>query len=81
VTTTGGNGTNAQLRATINGTEIPGSRSAVTLSALGQFIAISKSLIASVNASDVLTVQLTGSGTGIRLFGTANSTLTVTRIQ
>jgi hypothetical protein len=81
VTTSSGNGTNAQFRATLNGVEIPGSRAAVTFSALSQFIAVSKSLMFSANTGDVLTFQFTGSGTGIRLFGTANSTLTVTRIQ
>jgi hypothetical protein len=65
----------------LNGTEIPGSRSVVTLSALSQFIAVSKSLMFSASTGDVLTFQFTGSGSGIRLFGTANSTLTITRIQ
>ncbi|HWV99205.1 MAG TPA: hypothetical protein VNZ64_05870 [Candidatus Acidoferrum sp.] len=74
-------GTNAQFRVTLNGLEIPGSRAAVTFAALNQFIAVSKSLIASANAGDVLTMQFTGSSSGVRLFGTANSTLTVTRIQ
>lgn len=81
VSTASGNGTNAQFRATLNGFELPGSHAAVTFSALNQFIAVSKSLLFSANAGDILTMQFTGSGTGIRLFGTANSTLTVTRIQ
>jgi hypothetical protein len=81
VSTTAANGTNAQLRVTLNGLEIAGSRSAVTLSALNQFADASKSLIASANAGDVLTVQFTGSGTGIRLSGSGNTTLTITRIH
>lgn len=74
-------GTNAQFRVTLNGVEIPGSRAAVTFTALNQSIAVSKSLIAGANAGDVLTIQFTGSSSGIRLIGTANSTLTVSRIQ
>jgi hypothetical protein len=78
-TTTGaGAGTNVQLRATLNGAEIPGSRSVATFSALNQFVPLSRSLIASANAGDVVTIQFTGSGTGIRAAG---SSLTIARIQ
>jgi hypothetical protein len=80
-TTISGNGTNVQLRATLNGTEIPGSRSLATLSALNQFVPMSRSLLTSANSGDVLTIQFTGSGTGIRLAGTSSSALTITRIQ
>jgi hypothetical protein len=81
ISTTLANGTNAQLRATLNSFEIAGSRSALTLSALNQLIDVSKSMIVSANAGDVLTIQLTGSGTGIRLTGSANTTLTIVRLQ
>jgi hypothetical protein len=75
------NGTNATLRATLNSLEIPGSRVAMTFSALGQLIPVSRSFLASFNASDVLTVQFTGSGTGIRVTGSPAVALTITRIQ
>jgi hypothetical protein len=78
-TTTSGNGTNVELRATLNGTEIPGSRSIATFSALNQFVPLSRSLLTSANSGDVLTIQFTGSGTGIRL--ATSSALTITRIQ
>jgi hypothetical protein len=81
VSSTLANGTNAQMRAMLNGLEIAGSRSFATFTPPSQITTLSKSLIAGANASDVLTLQFTGSGTGVRLSGTANSTLTVTRIQ
>ncbi len=74
-------GSNVQMRATLNGSEIPGSRTIATFPALNQIIPLSRSLLTSANAGDVLTIQFTGSATGIRLFGTANSALAITRIQ
>lgn len=79
--TTLANGTNAQMRVMLNGVEVPGSRSVGTVLSLSEVANLSKSLLVSANAADVLTLQFTGSGTGIRLSGTGNSTLTVTRIQ
>jgi hypothetical protein len=76
-----GSGTNATLRATLNSVEIPGSRAALTFSALGQLVPVSRSFLASVNASDVLTVQFTSSATGVRLTGSPGVALTITRIQ
>ena len=78
------NGTNVQLRATLNSTEISGSRAlaSVTPAPLAsQVTSVSRSFIASVNAADVLTVQFTGSGTGIRLEGSPGISLTIVRIQ
>jgi len=79
--TTAATGTNAQMRATLNLGEIGGSRTLVAVPSPGQAYPVSKSFLVSANASDVLTLQFTGSSTGIRLLGTANSTLTITRIQ
>jgi hypothetical protein len=42
---------------------------------------MSRSLLTSANSGDVLTIQFTGSGTGIRLAGSSSSALTITRIQ
>lgn len=81
VATTLGNGTNATLRATLNSIEIPGTRVALTFSALNQLIPASRSFLASFNASDVLTLQFTGSGSGIRVTGSPGVALTITRIQ
>jgi hypothetical protein len=81
VATTLGNGTNATLRATLNSVEIPGSRAAMTFSTLNQLIPVSRSFLAGFNASDVLTVQFTGSGPGIRVTGSPAVALTITRIQ
>jgi hypothetical protein len=78
---TTGIGTNAQVRATLNTSEIGGSRSFIAITALNQLFTASKSFIVSANASDVLALQFTGTGTGVRLSGTANSTLTITRIR
>jgi hypothetical protein len=72
-------GTNAQFRVNLNGVEVGGTRATVTFSALNQEAAVGKSLIAGANAGDVLTVQFTGSNTGVRLV--ANSSLTISRIQ
>jgi hypothetical protein len=81
LTTSNGNGTNAQVRATLNSAEISGTRAAVTLNALGEFVSVSRSFIASFNSSDILTFQLTGSGTGIRLSGSPGVSMTIIRIQ
>ena len=79
--TTAANGTNAQMRVMLNGVEIPGSHSVATVTSLTEVSSVSKALIVNANAADVLSLQFTGSGTGIRLSGSGNSTLTVTRIQ
>lgn len=78
------NGTNVQMRATLNSTEISGSRALASVTAAplaSQVTSVSRSFIASVNAADVLTVQFTGSGTGIRLEGSPGISLTIVRIQ
>jgi hypothetical protein len=72
-------GTNAQFRVNLNGVEVGGTRGFITFSALNQEATVAKSLIAGANAGDVLTVQFTGSNTGVRL--AANSSLTIARIQ
>src|ERR1700722_14909320 len=76
-----GPGTNATLHATVNATEIPGSRASVTISAASELVPVSKSLIASLNAADVLTLQFSSTGTGVRLTGTSGISMTITRIQ
>lgn len=81
VITTSGNGTNAQVRAMQNSVEIPGTRALATLSSLSEAASVSRSFIASFNASDILTLQLTGSGTGIRLSGSPGISLTISRLQ
>jgi hypothetical protein len=81
VITTSGNGTNAQVRVMLNSVEIPGTHATATVSSLSEAASVSRSFIASFNASDILTLQLTGSGTGIRLFGTPGISLTITRLQ
>jgi hypothetical protein len=78
------NGTNVQLRATLNTAEISGSRALASVTAAplaSQVTSVSKSFIASFNAADVLTVQFTGSGTGVRLEGSPGISLTIVRIQ
>ena len=74
-------GTNVQAQATLNSAAISGSRSAVSFNPVTQIGEVSRSIIASVNNSDVLTIQFTGSSTSVRLVGSPGVTLTIVRIQ
>jgi hypothetical protein len=77
-------GTNATVRVNVNSTEINGSRAftAVTPNNVASnLVSVSKSIIAPLNAADVLTLQFTGSGSGVKLAGNPCVSLTVTRIQ
>ena len=74
-------GTNSTLRATLNLAAIPGSQANVTVPAANQSFQVSRSFIASINASDVLTIQFTGNGTGVRLSGSPGISMTIVRIQ
>ncbi len=87
-TTTLSTGASVSVHATLNLTEIPGSQASVILSTNSlQLSTISRSFIASVNASDVLTLQVAGSSTGSRLAGNGSGSprpsvsMTITRIQ
>jgi len=85
---TNATGASISVHASLNLTEIPGSQAAVFLSTNSlQVSSISRSFIASINSSDVLTLQVTGSSTGSRLIATGSGStrpsvsLTITRIQ
>ena len=85
--TTGG-GTTVSVRAVVNGTEIAGSQATVDTDTLSQVLPISKSFIASINASDILKLQFAGGNLDNRLFGgnglgntRPSVSLTITRIQ
>lgn len=78
---TAASGTNVQAQATLNSVAIAGSRSAVYFNPVTQIDGVSRSIIASVNNSDVLTIQFTGSSTSVRLTGSPGVTLTIVRIQ
>jgi hypothetical protein len=86
--TTLSTGASVSVHATLNLTEIPGSQASVFLSTNSvQLATISRSFIASVNASDVLTLQVAGSSTSSRLTGNGSGStrpsvsMTITRIQ
>ena len=76
-------GTSAILLANLNSVEIAGSRSFVAITAVTQLFPVSRSFIVSINASDVLTLQFTGSSTSVRLSSGAGPaiSMTVVRIQ
>ena len=77
-------GTNATVRVNVNSTEINGGRAftSVTPTTLASnLVSVSKSIIAPLNAADVLTLQFAGSASGVRLAGNPGISLTITRIQ
>lgn len=76
------------LRAVLNGTEIPGSQSAVNANTANLVVSISKSFIANVASGAVLKFQFTGSSTNDRLVSNAGTgttrpsfSCTITRLQ
>jgi BclA C-terminal domain len=85
---TAATGTNVSVRVALNGVEVPGSQSSSSIAtSFLQVVPLSKSFIASVNASDALTLQFTGSSPAVRLVNAGSGStrpsvsLTITRIQ
>jgi hypothetical protein len=84
----GGGAASLALRALVNGVEVPGSQSAALPSDTISYIPTSKSFIASLNSSDILSLQFAGSSTSMQLAGVVvvgttipSISMTIVRIQ
>lgn len=73
-------GTNFVLHATLNSSEIPGSRTIINTIG-GQIGTAGRSFMTSAAAGDILTIQFQASATGARLLGNPSVSMTITRVQ